>query len=96
MALATGNTVTTTGTGGSDYVALGQGEYVCQVVWAGSAGDLDLQAGDGTNFTDVLDASGNVVNITSSYATVVVGGMSYRADVNTHTSAATLTFHQVK
>jgi len=94
VAFVAGNQIVTTGTGDSDYVTLGQGEYVCQVVWAGSAGDLDLQVGDGTSFTDALDYSGAVINITSTYAIGVMGGMSYQADVNTHTSAATLTFHR--
>ena len=94
MALDPDNSVTTTGTGASDHVQLGEGAYVCQIYWAGSAGDLDLQVGDGTNWTDALDSTGTVINVTSSYAVVVAGGMAYRADVNTHTSAATLRFHK--
>lgn len=94
MALVTGTQITTAGTGASDHVALKDGtDYVCLIVWAGSAGDLDLQVGDGTSFTDVLDSAGSVVNVTSSYAVKVPGGMNYRVDVNTHTSAATITFH---
>ena len=96
MAAATGNTVTTTGTGGSDHLTLGAGDYVLTITWAGSAGDADLQcSGDGTTFIDVLDApNGNVVNYTAAGAVRVSGGMRYRLDVTTHTSAATMTAHR--
>jgi hypothetical protein len=98
MAAAAGNTVTTTGTGASDHLTLGQGEHVLTIAWAGSAGDADLQvSGDGTTFIDVLDApNGSVVNYTANGAVRVAGGMRYRLDVNTHTSAATMTAHRAE
>ncbi len=95
MAEASGHTITTSGTGGSDHIRLGQGDWVLTTTWAAAAGNADLQcSGDGTNFVDVLDApNGSVVNITAAHAVRVAGGLSYRLDVNTHTSAATLTAH---
>jgi len=86
--------VTTSGTGASDYMTLPRGEYVLLFVWAGSAGDADLQVGNGTNFNDAYDVNG-VVNITSDYAVKVPGGMCYQVDVTTHTSALTITAHRV-
>lgn len=93
MAFAPGSALTTTGTGASDHVTLGQGTWVCFITWAGSAGDLDIQVGDGTTFVDLLDVNGAVVNVTANYAVGVMGGLSYRVDVTTHTSAATITFY---
>ena len=94
MAQATGKSVTTTGTGASDWLQAPEGEWVLIVVWSGSAGDLDIQMGDGTTFFDMLDSSDAVVNVTDDYGVIVAGGVAYRADVNTHTSAATLTLHR--
>lgn len=98
MAEATGNRVTTTGTGGSDHLTLTQGEHALTITWAGSAGDADLQcSGDGTTFIDVLDAvAGSVINIAANRAMRVAGGLRYRLDVNTHTSAATMTAHRIE
>jgi len=89
--------ITTAGTGASAHVVLPKGEYACSVVWAGTPGDLDIQVGDGTTFADLLDApNGSVVNvIANSSPCIVAGGMSYRVDVTTHTSVATVTFHRV-
>lgn len=95
MPQATGNTVTTTGTGASDYIRLRpDGMYAVVVTWAGSAGDADLEVGDGSNFVTAEDATG-AVNITSGKAVTVVGGMCYRLNVTTHTTAATMTFHNI-
>lgn len=82
-------TITTSGTGFSDHIRLGSGRYALMITWAGSAGDADVQVGDGTTFVDLEDANG-VVNVTAAKAIGVAGGMSYRLDVNTHTSAATV------
>ena len=91
MALVAGNTVTTAGTGGSDHIHLDAGEWIATVVWAGSAGDADLQCSpDATNWFDVEDSNG-VVNFTADGARRIPGSLRYRMDVTTHTSAATLT-----
>lgn len=96
MAEASGYTVTTTGTGGSDHISLPPGgDYVMTVTWAGSAGDADLQcSSDASSWIDVTDSSG-VVNITAAKAVRVAGGLKYRLDVNTHTSAATMVANKV-
>ena len=92
MALVTTNKVTTSGTGGSDHFLLANNgqDWTITVTWAGSAGDADLQfSPDQSAWGDVRDSSG-VVNITANYAVRVPGGLSYRLDVNTHTSVATM------
>lgn len=85
------NSITTSGTGGSDSIALSNNDHILIITWAGAAGNADLQAGHGSNWVDVTDADGVVVNITSDVLYRASGGLSYRLDVNTHTSAATMT-----
>jgi hypothetical protein len=87
------NTITATGTGGSSAVQLsGGGDWVLQVTCS-SWGNADLQCScdGGTTFVDVVDAAnGSVVNFTANKALAVKGGLSYRLDVNSYTSAITL------
>lgn len=85
------NSITTSGTGASDGVILSNNDHVLIITWAGSAGDADLQAGHGATFVDVTDQTGAIVNVTSNTIVRVAGGLEYRLDVNTHTSAATMT-----
>lgn len=97
-AQASGNSVTTTGTGASDWVSTPpRGEFLVFVEWAGGAGDADLQIGppDGSFFVDFLDGaggnSGSVINFTADGYARIPGGCTVLLDVNTHTSAATMT-----
>lgn len=92
MAQASGNTVTTTGTGESDHIVLSPGEHVL-IITASSWGDADLQVGVGSTFVDARDSAG-VVNLTANRAVIVPGGVAYRLDVTTHSSAITMTAHQ--
>ena len=93
MAASTTNSITTSGTGASDSIKLGQGDHILIVKWAGSPGSANLQVSgnDADNFVDILDQpNGEIVNFSSSVGLRVSGGVSYRLDVQTHTSAATM------
>ena len=80
--------ITTTGTGqAADWIALGPGDHIIDLTWAGSPGDADLQSRPpGGTFRDVEDSAG-VINATANKSIRVSGNRDYSVDVNTHTSA---------
>ena len=86
------NAITTTTTGVcADFIRLGPGDHILDFTWAGSAGNADLQnRNHGGTFRDSYDADG-VVNITANKSVRVSGSQDYTVDVNTHTSALTVT-----
>ena len=89
------NKLTTTGTGqAADFILTGPGDHVLEFTWAGSAGDADLQNRSSADvaFRDTHDAAG-VINITANKSVRVSGNQEYSVDVNTHTSALTVTAH---
>jgi hypothetical protein len=95
MALVESNSLTTTGTGASDWFLTDPGDTYLVVAWAGSAGDTALEVShDATTWGPVNDAAG-AVQITSDYTCIVPGGLYYRLNVTTHASAATMTKHKV-
>ena len=85
-----------TATGASDAISLPAGEFVLQFTSAG-AFVLDVQVGDGTNYSDLYYDATTKVTIDSStgpQSVAVVGGMVYRMDVGTYNSAITMTARQ--
>lgn len=94
MAFVDGHEITATGTGASNHIFLADkenGQLWTLGVSSGTWGDADLQASaDGTNWGDVKDSAGSVVNYTANSFSVVRGNMYYRLDVNTHSANITL------
>jgi len=83
--------IVTTGTGASDSMKLPpRGDFMLFITWAGTPGDADLQIGVDGTFVDMTNDSLATINITKGLAIRVPGGLSYRLDVNTHSSVATM------
>lgn len=82
--------ITTTGTGNSSSLRLGEGEWVLLFSWAGSAGSATLEVGQQGVFGPA-NLNSEQVTIEGSPAPVrVIGGLEYRVNVATHTSALTI------
>lgn len=97
MALASTNGlgyVTVSSATTSDHISLPPGrDYVLTFTSAG-AFVLDLEIGDGTNWSDAFDALGAKTTIDSSTGPqhkVVPGGQKYRMSVDTYNNPITMT-----
>lgn len=97
MALASTNGysyVTVSSATQSDHISLQPGRtYVLHFSSAG-AFVLDIQVGDGTNFSDLFNQLGVKVTIDSSTGeqnVQVAGGQCYRMDVDTYNNPITMT-----
>ena len=76
----------------ADWLTLGAGDHVIQFRWAGSAGAADLvMRSNEAAFADVIGADGSKVAVTTNTAVVVAGGSDYSVEVDTATSALTVT-----
>ena len=75
----------------SDWIATGAGDHVIQFRWAGTPGVADLvMRSNGAAFADVIGCDGKVA-VTTNTAVVVAGGSDYSVEVDTATSALTVT-----
>ena len=86
--------VVTTGTGvAADWLVAGPGDHVITVRWAGSAGAGTLQErpSPGSAWADVETSPGTTADVAKNVSFRVAGGREYTIDVDTHTSAATVT-----
>lgn len=91
--MAAVNKIVVSATGlSSDWLTLGAGDHVIQFRWAGSAGAADLvMRSNNAAFADVIGTDGSKVAVTTNTAVVVVGGSDYSVEVDTATSALTVT-----
>lgn len=94
MTFVDGRRITATGTGASDHIFLHEkenGHDWTLSLASGTWGSADLQASaDGTNWGDVKDSAGTVINHTANGFNRVAGNMFYRLDVNTYSADITL------
>ena len=76
----------------ADWIATSTGDHVIQFRWAGSPGLADLvMRSNGAAFADAIDASGSKIAVSTNTAWVVAGGSDYSVEVDTATSALTVT-----
>ena len=88
--------VVTTGTGrAADHLSAGPGDHVITVRWAGSAGAGTLQerptGGSDSDWADVETSPGTAADVNKAVSFRVAGNRDYTIDVDTHTSAASVT-----
>jgi hypothetical protein len=91
------STATATATGFSSSISLPPGEYVLRFA-SSDPFVLDVQEGDGTSFADLHYDPTTKVTIDSStgpQSVKVLGGLSYRMNVDTYTSAITMAVFRI-
>lgn len=80
--------------GSDDYIRLPKGNYCLGFRWASTPGAASLVerriGGADTEWADVIDGSGDAVQITTNTSWILTGGREYSIEIDTHSSVLTV------